>query len=67
MPSNHLRLRSIESSKMRVLVVEVVSTLPYAGCQLPGDEIRSLDVANGSSPGIDRIGHQRHEIFGTQG
>jgi len=34
-------------TKMRVLVVEVISTPAYAGCQLPGDELRSLDVADG--------------------
>lgn len=35
MPPNHPCLRPVESSKMRVLVVEVISTPAYAGCQLP--------------------------------
>jgi hypothetical protein len=43
---------------MQVLVVEVISTPAYAGCQLPGDEIRSLDVADGSIAGVDRVGRQ---------
>jgi hypothetical protein len=54
MPPNHPRLRTVERSKMLVSVVEVISTPAYAECQLPGDEIRSLDVADRSIPAIDR-------------
>jgi hypothetical protein len=44
----HQTIRALSRRKLgrRVLAVEVMPA--YAGCQLPADEICSLDVADGS-------------------
>jgi hypothetical protein len=39
-------LGTSKTSKIQVLVVEVISTPSYAGCQHPVDKIRSLDAVD---------------------